>query len=97
MKALERGLGWLFIAFGAVALALFYYLESLDALKIPSVLFWVANNALNTLLTYDLFHRHDLSTRSRTIVAVLIWIIPLVNWLIFFKNRNLARPTQPPI
>ena len=94
MRPIERKLGWLLLVSGGLALVFFYYLESFDAVKIAAVCFWLANTALNVLLTYDLFHRHDLATTSRTIITALIWIIPLVNWLVFIRNRNLVRPAQ---
>ena len=97
MNLSERKLGWLLVACGAIAFVFSVYLESFDGTKIALACFWLANWALSALLTYGLFQRQDLRPRSRTIWTALVWIFPFINWLLFLRNSNRARPQQPSV
>jgi hypothetical protein len=92
MSPREQKVGWFLFLTGAVALICVYYVESFRASEILIAISAVSGYALSALLTYDLFHRVDLSIRCRTFLTVSMWIIPLVNWFVFFKYRNLPRP-----
>jgi hypothetical protein len=92
MSPRERRIGWFLFLTGAVALIFGLPVASFHASEILIAIFAVSGYALSALLTYDLFHRVDLSIRCRTFLTVSMWIIPLVNWFVFFKYRNLPRP-----
>jgi hypothetical protein len=92
MSVRERTIGWFLLLSGASALICVYYVESFRVSQILIAIFGVSGYALSALLTYDLFHRVDLSIRRRTFLAVSMWIIPVVNWFVFIRYRNLPRP-----
>ena len=92
MSPRERRIGWLLFLTGAIAFICDYYAASFHASQVLLPIFAVTNYALSALLTYDLFHRVDLSIRRRTFLAVSMWIIPVVNWFVFIRYRNLPRP-----
>jgi hypothetical protein len=92
MSPRERRIGWFLFLTGAVALIFGLPVASFRASEILIAIFAVSGYALSALLTYDLFHRIDLSIRRRTFLTVGMWIIPLMNWFVFIKYRNLPRP-----
>jgi hypothetical protein len=92
MSVREQTIGWLLALTGAGALIFEYYLQSFSASQILVPIYAVAHYALSALVTYDLFHRVDLSIRRRTFLTVSMWIIPVVNWFVFIRYRNLPRP-----
>ena len=91
MSPKEHGVGWFLLVTGAVALICLYYVESFRASQISAWIFGITFYALSALLTYDLFHRNDLLIRRRTLLTVLMWMIPCVNWLVFLRFRNQPR------
>ncbi len=44
--------------------------------KLLAGYFWLSGTALSALVTHDLFHRHDLAIRRRTVLSVVAWIVP---------------------
>jgi hypothetical protein len=92
MSAGERRIGWCLFLTGAGALVCVYYVESFRASQILVAIFAVSGYALSALLTYDLFHRVDLPIRRKTLLTVIMWIIPCANWFVFIKYRNLPCP-----
>ena len=60
--------------------------------KLLAGYFWLSGTALSALVTHDLFRRHDLAIRRRTVLSVVAWIIPCASWLLFIMHRNMPRP-----
>jgi hypothetical protein len=91
MNPIEQKIGWFFFLTGAVTFVFLLYVESYrtsEMLVAYSGLSWLA---LNAVLTYDLFARHDLTIPHKTVLAVVIWIIPFANWVVFVRHHNLPR------
>ena len=91
MNPKEQKFGWFLLLSGAVAVMCFLYVESYRTSEIIAAYFGLTALALSALLTHDLFYRHDLAITRKTILAVVIWIIPFANWVVFLRHRNLPR------
>jgi hypothetical protein len=91
MKPTEQKMGWFFLLTGAVAFVFLLYVESYRTSEMLAAYFGLSSLALSAVLTYDLFRRHDLTISHKTVLAVVIWIIPFANWAVFFRHRNIRR------
>jgi hypothetical protein len=91
MRPGKKKIGWLLFLTGAIALICDYYAASFHASQVLVPIYAVAHYGLSALLTYDLFHKVDLSIRYRTLLTVIMWMIPCANWFVFLKYRNASR------